>query len=221
MQTLNLNMPRAHSTPPHVNFPDNTPSQLGARANSAQSGSQSQYWNIQSQANLSNTDTSYANAAINPQFNPVPPPGLPSVHPSNLNQSRAPKVTPNIPPFPTEHFNNQLPANFTLPSNLYQSDQSNEVISVPHSNVLLSNQPLFNNSAPPAQLNPNVLSSQSIPQPIQNNRNPNCLLNLTPHVAMNNPHLMGTQTLSGQSTALNNQVPPGNRANNYWDNFRR
>jgi len=25
----------------------------------------------------------------------------------------------------------------------------------------------------------------------------------------------------GSSAALNNQVPPGNRANNYWDNFRR
>ena len=24
-----------------------------------------------------------------------------------------------------------------------------------------------------------------------------------------------------EQTQLNNQVPPGNRANNYWDNFRR
>lgn len=40
---------------------------------------------------------------------------------------------------------------------------------------------------------------------------------------VNNMHTLNqpipTQIWNGQ--ALNNQVAPGNRANNYWDNFRR
>lgn len=32
-------------------------------------------------------------------------------------------------------------------------------------------------------------------------------------------HNLPNQMWNGQ--ALNNQVAPGNRANNYWDNFRR
>lgn len=37
------------------------------------------------------------------------------------------------------------------------------------------------------------------------------------HNMQSNPHLMN----HGQQPTLNNQVAPGNRANNYWDNFRR
>ena len=36
-----------------------------------------------------------------------------------------------------------------------------------------------------------------------------------------NPGLMQNHTTPSPVPALNNQVPPGNRANNYWDNFRR
>jgi hypothetical protein len=35
------------------------------------------------------------------------------------------------------------------------------------------------------------------------------------------PGLLQGQTNPPPVPALNNQVPPGNRANNYWDNFRR
>lgn len=36
------------------------------------------------------------------------------------------------------------------------------------------------------------------------------------------PSAVSGPSAPGQPThALNNQVPPGNRANNYWDNFRR
>jgi hypothetical protein len=35
------------------------------------------------------------------------------------------------------------------------------------------------------------------------------------------PGLLQGQTNPSPVPALNNQVPPGNRANNYWDNFRR
>lgn len=33
--------------------------------------------------------------------------------------------------------------------------------------------------------------------------------------------VVGTNSQQHQQQQLNNQVPPGNRANNYWDNFRR
>lgn len=32
---------------------------------------------------------------------------------------------------------------------------------------------------------------------------------------------INTANCQPQPLQLNNQVPPGNRANNYWDNFRR
>jgi hypothetical protein len=35
------------------------------------------------------------------------------------------------------------------------------------------------------------------------------------------PGLLQGHTTPSPVPALNNQVPPGNRANNYWDNFRR
>lgn len=34
-------------------------------------------------------------------------------------------------------------------------------------------------------------------------------------------NMNNNRAFSPQVPALNNQVPPGNRANNYWDNFRR
>lgn len=40
------------------------------------------------------------------------------------------------------------------------------------------------------------------------------------HAFMNNGGPANHPIWNGQ-VALNNQVPPGNRANNYWDNFRR
>ena len=36
-----------------------------------------------------------------------------------------------------------------------------------------------------------------------------------------NPNGIGCLNPDDSGLALNNQVPPGNRANNYWDNFRR
>lgn len=37
----------------------------------------------------------------------------------------------------------------------------------------------------------------------------------------NHQQVPPSQIWNGQAAALNNQVAPGNRANNYWDNFRR
>lgn len=56
------------------------------------------------------------------------------------------------------------------------------------------------------------------PNAINNNQN----VNQNQSSYSNNRLFNGITTLSLEdSGALNNQVPPGNRANNYWDNFRR
>lgn len=54
----------------------------------------------------------------------------------------------------------------------------------------------------------------------QTNMQPNNLIpQCVPNVSI--PPPPGTQHVNWNGQALNNQVPPGNRANNYWDNFRR
>lgn len=52
----------------------------------------------------------------------------------------------------------------------------------------------------------------------QNNAN---LRTQNQHANNLHPLSEGAGSGTGAAATLNNQVPPGNRANNYWDNFRR
>ncbi|KAH8378849.1 hypothetical protein KR009_001744 [Drosophila setifemur] len=94
-------------------------------------------------------------------------------------------------------------------------------------------QPFLNNAAPPQPThynNETPLSPPSYrasPGPIFMNHHNNTIhqnnANLrTQNQHANNLHPLSEGASSGASAAvtLNNQVPPGNRANNYWDNFR-
>lgn len=98
-------------------------------------------------------------------------------------------------------------------------------------------QPFLNNAAPPPPPthynNETPLSPptyRSSPGPIFMNHHNNTIhqnnANLrTQNQYANNLHSLpeGAGVAAGGSAGvtLNNQVPPGNRANNYWDNFRR
>lgn len=87
------------------------------------------------------------------------------------------------------------------------------------------------NTAPPSNLDPNYINHNNSIQsgrmldPCLNNLNinhPN--VTQTSETAINvlhgvNANINPSHMWNGQ--ALNNQVAPGNRANNYWDNFRR
>lgn len=96
---------------------------------------------------------------------------------------------------------------------------SNEIDSFPEEN----SHPLNNNPslyAPPTQTYQPIFMHHN--NNTSNNNNNNKILQPT----QNMPSTTTTATAnsafntSGPST-LNNQVPPGNRNNNYWDNFRR
>lgn len=67
----------------------------------------------------------------------------------------------------------------------------------------------------------NLHGPRLIDSSLNNNNNTfNSVNNSVLHGATNHQQLPPSQLWNGQ-VALNNQVPPGNRANNYWDNFRR
>lgn len=97
----------------------------------------------------------------------------------------------------------------TTSSNLtYQNLASSNLNATNHNNINLLN------NAHNATNNESLANGQIYPpqQPCQTN-----------YVRQATPNGPVTNLQQQQSTpqALNNQVPPGNRANNYWDNFRR
>lgn len=200
LQILNMSQPRSHSTPPNANITENNHEYQAGRSNSSLSRSNYQ-WNHPLQHNLPANQSDAA-----PPFNPF---GAPLIINQQNNTIKKP---PTVPPYPVDHINN-----FYVPP--FPNDQ---IIPGMNPNNLLMGNPMFNNAP---QINPNLLANH---HPIQNNMNANPLLNLSPHLTVPSTHPISvhpvtnvtTQTLS-QNTALNNQVPPGNRANNYWDNFRR
>lgn len=109
-------------------------------------------------------------------------------------------------------------ANF---SNLRQNNISTTSSNLTYQNLASSNLNannninLLNNNA---QVNNESLANGQIyPPPPQA-----CQANFVRQATPNGP-VTNLQPQQQQSTpqALNNQVPPGNRANNYWDNFRR
>ena len=132
----------------------------------------------------------------------------------------------------------------SLPNLSQRTTSANSVFSPHHADAVPSNMHL-NNVVPHFSLTPaqNLLSSTvALSFPVNNNVNFNnrsqqqplsSLIQCTaPQSGSGAPWLQqgtpgGTAgLLQGHTSpspvpALNNQVPPGNRANNYWDNFRR
>lgn len=101
---------------------------------------------------------------------------------------------------------NHVSAAFSLPNlnqyNTHPSNiQTNYINHNTHSSQILD--PCLNNA------NINHLNVQSVEHDNNGMHGVNTNIN----------HSMSNQMWNGQ--ALNNQVAPGNRANNYWDNFRR
>ncbi|KAH8270064.1 hypothetical protein KR018_003462 [Drosophila ironensis] len=96
-------------------------------------------------------------------------------------------------------------------------------------------QPFLNNAAPPQTThfnNETPLSPptyRASPGPIFMNHHNNTIHQNNANLRTQNQHANNLHPLSeeagsgagsGTTATLNNQVPPGNRANNYWDNFR-
>lgn len=135
-----------------------------------------------------------------------------------------------------ERMENQFPAPQDHLSSLQTShDRSNQCRPTQKPNHVSAAFSLPNlnqyNTAPPSNIDPNYITHNNSVQnsrmldPCLNNVNINHL-NAPQSVehANNVLHAVNTninpnQMWNGQ--ALNNQVAPGNRANNYWDNFRR
>lgn len=112
------------------------------------------------------------------------------------------------------------------PASYYDADQSsssygNNYASNPNngdaSNVLLNNDP---NS--PLPNNTSMHCQPTAQRFIYHNNNTAATNNANiARQSINNSNRLFGQSLPSQAPALNNQVAPGNRANNYWDNFRR
>lgn len=141
-----------------------------------------------------------------PQFNPLQPPQF-----SNLNPP--PSITVQPQNFPPPKLNVGDIQNPQILQD-YQDALFNPGINFPFPTMdggfnydfRYGNFNRFN----PQQINPAAAS----------NLNQN--LNQNPTVGLNNRVPNGMNCIGPEdSGALNNQVPPGNRANNYWDNFRR
>ncbi|XP_077294441.1 combover isoform X3 [Arctopsyche grandis] len=207
LQMLNMGYPH-----PNPNLPN-----IDVAQNSSVSRAQSQAWTNPQMNSL-------ANLIDSQQLNEFNAPWLQQANRHNLYHNRPQfpsKKTPVVPPYPTDHINNHMSV---FPTQAMMNDQiSNQMgMSVAPNNLSVGNQPgiVFNNCLPTNQINPNLLNNQ--------NMNSNAMLNMPPHSSIHNTHAMAmhtmsggsTQSLTGQNIALNNQVPPGNRANNYWDNFR-
>lgn len=109
------------------------------------------------------------------------------------------------------------------PTNNQKTNQVSAACSLPN-----LNHGLQNNIDPAYMLHNNNMQNSHLLEPSLNNSNININNGANSSYSANNSLLHGinmtNQPLASQiwnGQALNNQVAPGNRANNYWDNFRR
>lgn len=94
-------------------------------------------------------------------------------------------------------------------------------------------QTYLNNAAPPPPPPPTHYNNETplsppsyraSPGPIFMNHHNNTIHQNNANLRTQNQHANNLHSLPEDAVpppTLNNQVPPGNRANNYWDNFRR
>jgi hypothetical protein len=134
----------------------------------------------------------------------------------------------------------------SLPNLSQTTTSANSVFSPHHADTVPSNGPLNNSAVPNFSLtlapSSPAAGSLTLPFPVNNNAGFNsrsqqqplssliqccapqpgsCAPWLQQGATGGTPGLLQGQTNPSPVPALNNQVPPGNRANNYWDNFRR
>lgn len=120
---------------------------------------------------------------------------------------------------------------FTCQNHPVQVETTNNIRSRRFNNIIHHNQidspsccyptHLLNNdlhTSIPNSSNYQTNSSQSYMQQQNNNNAANNITNSNNQLRQQN---IAAAVATTASPALNNQVPPGNRANNYWDNFRR
>lgn len=201
---------RGESVPPLVAGPLNIPTQYYSRAQSEQPPSL--YTNTGTMSPLRSGFQTYGH-----------------LRQQNTNTSS----TSSRPPLPT-HPSLNMYQNYPNYFSLQQNDLTT-------TNIQQSQQQQQQNQVPPQQ--PTILNNNAATLP-QNHDSPPIFMHHNNNIAMSNNKLMhnlninaassgsGATTGGGGGTsssafnarepsALNNQVPPGNRANNYWDNFRR
>lgn len=148
----------------------------------------------------------------------IPPPLRPIIN-NNLYQTspmRTNRPTSNLQP---NLFHNS--------NDLVTSQQQRQTSSVYHNHFMLNgtqstqqndtmihSQPLNNNNTHP------MASNHGDNTPIFMHHNNNINSNTSNNNNINNKLFHRTAGANANQSALNNKVPPGNRANNYWDNFR-
>lgn len=104
---------------------------------------------------------------------------------------------------------NSSVTNTAAPCQQQQQQQTPPILMHHNNNTAVSNNANINNLH---QQNAVVPASAALPT-----SNAAIVTNNNAAAANNN----NSRAFNAQVPALNNQVPPGNRANNYWDNFRR
>lgn len=227
-------LPRAQSEQPLNNHPSNCcgpPSNSSSRQLSFPCQNQSVYRGTQSNSNMNNRSMRYAN--IQPHSSAI---HQQSHQQQQQHQQRATEL-------PVNYYQNEIISNNALAANLGNQIFPNNFInpamhiqpsqSTPQSNVMLNNDlnsPLLNtsqcqSSSPPIFIHHNNNSTNAT---AATNANANNNANINNQLHQQNLAVAAATTTANSSAfsssvppALNNQVPPGNRANNYWDNFRR
>lgn len=222
---------RAESVPPPVNL--NNDMQLPLYYMRAQSE--------QPLINMNPTKVPIHNHYQNPMQTPMSP----LRHPSHIQRNLPPPVPNNnqnsnnrVYRNTTHSWPNAVQSQIAVDQNIYQNSED-----IPTSSAT-QQQPIFpfysnqndsfqEENSHPLNNNPNLYATPNQTyQPIfmhhnnntSNNNNNNKILQPT----QNMPSTAATTTTTANSafntsgpSTLNNQVPPGNRNNNYWDNFRR
>lgn len=182
--------------------------------------------------NISIPSSAYYTRAQSEQPSLYPNPGPISPHRSSFNysllrqQNTIGSSTSSRPPLPPTHHALNMYPNYPNYFNMQQNDLTT-------SNVQQSQQNHVPPPPPPTILNNNA----TLPQ---NHDSPPIFMHHNNNIAMSNNKLLQNLNINASNSsssangntsssafnatgpsALNNQVPPGNRANNYWDNFRR
>lgn len=175
--------------------------------------------------------------------NPMQTPMSPLRHPNHIHRNLPPPVPNNnqnsnnnrVYRNTTHSWPNAVQSQISVDHNMYQNSDD-----IPTSNAQQTIFPFYSNqndsfqeeNTHPLNNNPNLYATPNQTyQPIfmhhnnntSNNNNNNKILQPTqnmPTTTTTTATANSAFNTSGPST-LNNQVPPGNRNNNYWDNFRR
>lgn len=120
---------------------------------------------------------------------------------------------PTTQPSNQNFLNNNIPPNSTEPGPIFMHHHNNTITPLAHHNIsnLLNSQQNCLNSPIPNTAGSTTSQPTAVAPTVSATTGTNNM-NSVPNTSSN---------AAAAAAALNNQVPPGNRANNYWDNFRR